>query len=83
MARAQIVVGSSPALTLPQEAIVIFAGLSKVLTVDGGKAVERQVTTGKRSGNFVEILSGVVAGDKIVEKPGSLQQGQPVRVTEG
>ena len=83
ISRAKIVIGSSPALTLPHSAIVVFAGLSKVISVDGGKAVERQVATGKREGELVEILSGVVAGDEVVEKPGSLQQGQPVRVTGG
>lgn len=83
LARARIVIGSSPALTLPHGSIVVFAGLSKVITVADGKAVEKQVTTGKRSGDFVEVLSGVAAGDKVVEKPGSLQQGQAVRVTEG
>jgi RND family efflux transporter MFP subunit len=83
LARARIVIGSSPALTLPHGSIVVFAGLSKVITVADGKAVEKQVTTGKRSGDFIEVLSGVVAGDKVVETPGSLQQGQPVRVTEG
>ncbi len=83
LARARIVIGSSPALTLPQSAIVVFAGLSKVIQIEDGKAVEKQVTTGKRSGDFIEVLSGLAAGDKVVEKPGSLQQGQPVQVTEG
>jgi RND family efflux transporter MFP subunit len=83
LARAEIVVGSSPALTLPHSAIVVFAGLSKVIVVEGGKAVEKQVTTGKRSGDSIEILSGLAAGDQVVEKPGSLQQGQPVQVTGG
>jgi multidrug efflux pump subunit AcrA (membrane-fusion protein) len=83
ISRAKIVIGSSPALTLPHSAIVVFAGLSKVIGVEGGKAVEKQVTVGKRAGDLVEIVSGVAAGDKVVEKPGSLQQGQPVRVSGG
>lgn len=83
MARAQIVVGSSPALTLPHTSVVVFAGLSKVITVEDGKAVEKPVTTGKRSGDLVEILSGLEAGARVVREPGSLQQGQPVQVTEG
>ncbi len=83
LARAKIVIGSSPALTLPHGAIVAFAGLSKVIVVVSGKAVEKQVVLGKRSGDLVEIASGVTLGDRVVEAPGSLQQGQPVVVTEG
>lgn len=83
MARAQIVIGESPSLTLPEGAIVVFAGVHKVIMVDAGKAVEKQVTVGKRSGELIEVLTGVSAGDKVVANPGSLQQGQPVRVTEG
>jgi len=83
MARARIVAGSKPAPTVPTSAVVVFAGIEKVLTVEGGKAIEKRVTTGQRSGEMVEILSGVKVGDKVVNKPGSLQQGQPVRVTEG
>jgi RND family efflux transporter MFP subunit len=80
---AQIVVTSKPALTVPATAIVHFAGLSKVITVEGGKAKEKQVTTGKTSGDRIEIVSGLVAGESVVAQPGSLQQGQPVRVVEG
>lgn len=80
LARAEIVVGSSPAPSLPHSAIVVFAGLSKVIQVEGGKAVEKQVTTGKRAGDFIEVLSGLKVGDRVVENPGSLQQGQPVQV---
>lgn len=83
LARAKIVIGSSPALTLPPGAIVAFAGLSKVIVVESGKAVEKQVVLGKRSGDLVEIASGVSLGDRVVEAPGSLQQGQRVLVTEG
>ena len=80
LARAQVVIGSSPAPTVPASAIVAFAGVEKVLVVDKGKALEKRVKTGNRIGDRVEIVSGVVPGDKVVEKPGSLQQGQPVKV---
>jgi RND family efflux transporter MFP subunit len=80
LARAHVVIGSSPAPTVPASAVVAFAGVEKVLVVDKGKAVEKRVKTGNRIGSRVEIVSGVVAGDKVVEKPGSLQQGQPVTV---
>jgi RND family efflux transporter MFP subunit len=83
LARAEIVVGSSPAPTVPASAVVAFAGVEKVLLVDNGKAVERQIKTGNRIGGRVEIVSGVVAGEKVVDKPGSLQQGQLVTVKAG
>jgi hypothetical protein len=83
LARAEVVVGSKPALTVPSGAIVVFAGIQKVITVEGDKAVEKRVTTGKRAGNTTEILTGLEAGERVVKEPGSLQQGQSVRVVEG
>jgi RND family efflux transporter MFP subunit len=83
MARAQIVVGSKPAPVVPSSAIVTFAGVEKVIVVDAGKAVEKKVTTGKRVGDRTEILSGVKVGERVVLAPGSLQQGQAVRIAEG
>jgi RND family efflux transporter MFP subunit len=80
LARAHVVTGSSPAPTVPASAIVSFAGVDKVLVVEKGKAVEKRVKLGNRVGDRVEIASGVAAGDQVVVKPGSLQQGQPVTV---
>ena len=62
--------------------MVTFAGLQKVILVEDGKAVERQVTTGDTQGDRVEILSGVREGEQVVVEPGSLQQGQPVRLEQ-
>jgi RND family efflux transporter MFP subunit len=80
LARAHIVVGSSPAPTVPASAVVSFAGVEKVLVVDGGKALEKRVKTGARVGDRVEIVSGLKVGEAVVLAPGSLQQGQAVRV---
>jgi RND family efflux transporter MFP subunit len=83
LVRAEIVVTSKPAPTIPESALIRFAGLSKVITVENGKAKEKTVTTGKKAGDRVEVVSGLKAGEAVVDKPGSLQQGQPVRVIEG
>lgn len=80
---ARIVVTSTPALTVPASSIVRFAGLAKVITVEDGKAREKQVTTGRTSGDRVEVVSGLTLGESVVGRPGSLQQGQPVQVMEG
>ena len=79
-AHCRVIVGSRRAATVPESAIVSFAGLNKVIMVQDGKAVEKQVTLGKKLGDRVEILSGLKAGEQVVVRPGSLKQGQPVRV---
>ena len=83
LARAEIVVGSKPALTVPNSSVIVFAGIQKVIAIEGDKAVEKRITTGKRVGPSTEILTGLKAGDRVVKEPGSLQQGQAVRIVEG
>jgi RND family efflux transporter MFP subunit len=82
-ARAEIVAddkGVSPAV--PTSAVVSFAGIDKVITIQDGKAVEKPITLGRRAGDWTEVLSGVNVGDAIVINPGNLQSGQSVVVTE-
>jgi multidrug efflux pump subunit AcrA (membrane-fusion protein) len=61
---------------------VTFAGIEKLIVVENGKATEKPVTTGRRTGDYIEILSGVNVGDTVVINPGNLQSGQPVSVSE-
>lgn len=83
-ARAEIVVdGASEVPVVPANAVVTFAGIDKVLTIEKGKAVEKEIRIGRRSESWVEVLSGIAAGETVVVDPGNLQQGQPVRVTGG
>jgi RND family efflux transporter MFP subunit len=82
-ARADIVSDSSTlALAVPNNAIVTFAGIDKVISVEDGKAVEKPVTLGRRTADWTEILSGLKPGDVIVIDPGNLQSGQPVSMVE-
>jgi RND family efflux transporter MFP subunit len=77
--RADIVTDQvSTAATVPADAIVTFAGIEKVIIVEGGKAVEKPVTTGRRGPDWVEIKSGVNVGQTVVVNPGNLQSGQAV-----
>ncbi|HEY0140909.1 MAG TPA: efflux RND transporter periplasmic adaptor subunit [Thermoanaerobaculia bacterium] len=78
-ARATIVTDSSAlSLAIPKEALVTFAGIEKVMVVEQGKMKEKPVTTGRRAGDLVEVLSGVKAGDEVVLNPVNLRSGQPV-----
>jgi RND family efflux transporter MFP subunit len=81
-ARAEIVVEADrTAVMVPAPAVVTFAGIEKVFVVKDGKAVEKRIRTGRRSGDRVEILEGVAAGETVVADPGNLVSGTPVTVT--
>jgi len=82
-ARAEIVTNDSRmAVTVPNNAIVTFAGIEKVLVVENGKALEKPITTGRRTGDWTEIVAGVNVGERVVVDPGNLQSGQAVEVLE-
>jgi RND family efflux transporter MFP subunit len=83
-ARAEIQTESgSDSLVVPLSSLVLFAGIEKVVTVKEGKALERPVTTGRRAGDAVEILSGLDDGEPVVVKPGNLTTGAAVEVAPG
>jgi len=79
--RAEIVAQSNqPAVFIPASAVVTFAGLEKVLTVENGKTVEKQVRTGRKEENRIEIAEGLDAGEKVIVRPGTLVGGMPVEI---
>jgi RND family efflux transporter MFP subunit len=73
---------ASMAVTVPTNAVVTFAGIEKVIVVQDNKAVEKPITTGRRSSDWTEVLAGVNVGDSVVINPGNLQAGQAVNVVE-
>ncbi|MCL1926729.1 MAG: efflux RND transporter periplasmic adaptor subunit [Syntrophorhabdaceae bacterium] len=78
-ARADIVIEADlPVVLAPASAVITFAGLEKVFLVKDDRAEERKVRTGRRSGDLVEILEGLKAGESIVASPGNLVSGTPV-----
>ncbi len=82
-AKAEIVTNDAKmAVTVPSNAIVTFAGIEKVIVVENGKAVEKPITTGRRSGEWTEILAGVSVGDQVIVDPGNLQSGMVVEVIQ-
>ncbi len=83
-ASAEIIVSEDdPAVVIPRDTIVTFAGVQKVLTVSNGRASERRIRTGRREGDWVEVIEGLYAGDLVIRDPGDLVDGVPVRVSGG
>ncbi len=82
-AHAEIVTNDSKmSVTVPNNTIVTFAGIEKVIVVQNGRALEKPVTTGRRNAEFTEIVAGVNVGEKVIMEPGNLQSGQAVQVIE-
>ena len=83
-ARAEIIASSSQqALMVPAAAIVAFAGIDRVFTVQDGKAGEKRVRTGRHTDAGVEVLEGISAGDRVVIEPGNLTDGEKVTEATG
>lgn len=82
-AHAEIVTNDSKmAVTVPNNAIVTFAGIDKVIVVQNGKALEKPITTGRKNGEYTEIVAGINVGEKVIIDPGNLQSGQAVEVVD-
>jgi RND family efflux transporter MFP subunit len=80
-AQAEITIAEAEStLTVPPEALVTFAGVEKVFVVEEDKALEKNVSTGRRDPDWIEIVSGLRGGETVVLNPGNLQSGQPVKV---
>ena len=80
-ATADIVVDvAEMAVIVPASAIVTFAGIDKVVTIENGKALEKRVELGRREGDRVEVVEGLRAGERVVVEPGNLVSGDRVEV---
>jgi len=81
-ANGTIELGEQPALTLPQSAIVMRDGRAYVYLVGSGSQVaSRAVSTGRRQGDRIEVLSGVDASARVVASGGAfLSDGAQVTV---
>ena len=56
---------NAQATMVPSKAVVSIAGLTKVYVIENGKAVERNVKTGTKDGDLIEISEGVRAGESV------------------
>lgn len=81
-ARGDFELGNSPALTLPQSAVVLRDGFSYVYTVgENNKVSQIKVQTGRRVGERVEITGGLASNTRVVASgAGFLGDGDTVKV---
>ena len=79
-ARGEFRLGSKPALVLPQSAVLLRDGFAYVFRVEGNKAVQTKVATGRRVDDRVEV-DGLAPGQRVVASGvGFLADGDMVRV---
>ncbi len=76
----QVVVAVKPEVVMvPEESVVLRPAGKVVYVVAEGKALQRPVETGYRKGGFVEIVSGLAAGETVaVDGAGFLTNNAPV-----
>ena len=81
-AKAEVLVRKDAGIPfIPEDAVVNFAGITKVFVVADGRVAERSVRLGARQDGMVEVLEGVKLGEQVAASNlGQLSQGQPVTV---
>lgn len=62
----RVPVGTRQAIVVPANAVVSLSGIDTLRVASGGGETARTVVLGERTGDDVEILSGVSAGDTVV-----------------
>lgn len=83
LVRAEIELGHTARVSMvPSSAVVVFAGLEKVLRVEQGRALETVVVTGRKQEGWTELVRGLAAGVDVIVEPATLQSGDAVDVLE-
>lgn len=83
-AKGYIDVGQSPAMTLPQGAVLVRDGFHYVMRAGpGARVTASKVTVGRRSGGRVEITGGLAASQQVIASGlAFLSEGDVVRVVD-
>lgn len=68
-------------LWLPEQALARFGQMERVFVVREGRLHLRLVRTGAARGQFLQVLSGLEEGEKVVLNPSSvMRDGQPAEI---
>jgi RND family efflux transporter MFP subunit len=78
-ARARVPAPARRSLAVPDSAVVPRGQLATVFVESGGRAQMRVLRTGHASGGWVEVLAGLVAGERVIlSPPPSLGDGDAI-----
>lgn len=83
---ARILVPGLPAaqgLSVPRSALVQRGELTGVFVAKNDHAELRWISLGEGDGAYLSVRSGLKDGEKVIDHPGALQDGQPVEVSNG
>ena len=81
-AQGEFALGTTPALTLPQQALVLRDGFTYAMRIEQDNKVRQlKLQTGRRLGDAVEIVQGAQAGERYVARGAAfLADGDTVQV---
>ena len=85
-ARLELPAGAAPAgsaaggLWVPRTALVERGDLRGVFVATGGKVELRWLSFGEPAGDLLPVRAGLHAGDRVVDAPGALRDGQAIEV---
>ncbi len=70
-------------LSVPRSALVQRGELTGVFIAKEGRAELRWLSLGEGAGSYLPVRSGLKSGEKIIDQPGALQDGQPIELSGG
>ena len=79
-ARGEFRLGQSPALTLPQSALLLREGFSYVFRVDRDKVTQTKISTGRRNGERIEVIGLDPQTQVVASGAGFLADGDTVSI---
>lgn len=77
------VTNQKPILVIPSSAVRNIDGENLVFTVSDNKAVKNEITTGQTLGSYVEVISGLKSGQKVINNlDEQIKDGVEVKLAE-
>ncbi len=74
---------AAPGLSVPRSALVQRGELTGVFIAKNDHAELRWISLGEGDGAYLSVRSGLKDGEKVIDHPGALQDGQPIEVANG